>query len=70
MNFKCLNRGFYSLGMIELELFRVVYVLMFRANTDTVTSMLMFSKAVLKQMHYVRKQKNSCSEECLMCHIA
>lgn len=47
MNFKCLDRGFYSLGKIELELFRAVYVLMFRTNTDTVTSMLIFSKAVL-----------------------
>lgn len=69
VNFKCLDRGFYSLGKIELELFRAVYVLMFRTNTDTVTSMLIFSKAVLKQMHYVRKQRNSCSDECLMCHI-
>lgn len=68
MNFKCLDRGFCSLGKIALELFRAVYVLMLRTNPDKATNMLIFSKAVLKQMHYLRKQKNSCSEECLKCH--
>lgn len=67
VNFKCLNRGFYRLGKIELELFRAVDVLMFRTNRDRVTSMLVFSKAVWKQMHCLKKQ-NSCSDKCLELH--